>query len=80
MLNMGVGDIWLYDTSSLYGETTSFSIQHWFITSVETYENYGFGSHSYLVKYLHMETGIAKDKVFQYATDLSGSKFYKKVA
>lgn len=72
-----MGDIWLCDTRAVYGDR--FPIQHWFILSIESYES--FTAHpSYLVKYLHLETGMMNDKVFQAVTDLSGSKFYKKVA
>lgn len=71
MLTMQAGDIWRKDTTTLHPTNT---VQHWLILDIEM----DFGDRV-IVKYLHLENGIATDSRMK-VVDLQGNPYYKKVA
>lgn len=87
-----VGDIWLYDTSSIYSESSGYcKREHWLVLLAgpanmvgnEDYSSY-YHNKDYAIQYIHMETGQCRVKIYYGKEwdelDLTGNPFYKKVA
>jgi hypothetical protein len=85
-----IGDVWKYDTTSLY--TGGYGVtEHWlildsaFIRDSEKFPGHVAHFFDYFVQYIHLETGEIRMKVFYSRDwgsdiDLYGNPYYKKVA
>lgn len=82
-LVMRVGDIWLRDTTKLYGKFGD--VEHWLIletgTANEMYRDPYYWNNDYVVRYLNLGTGEVATKNFKAAyNDMNGNPYFKLVA
>ena len=86
-----IGDIWVYDTTSLYTGAYYGVTEHWlivdsaFVRENEKFVGYYPNLNDYFVQYIHLETGDTRMKVFygrEWGSDLDlyGNPYSKKVA